>query len=232
MPNAQRILAVFAKWPAPGRVKTRLGAATSPEFAAQVADAFLDDTLDRWSNYRATRVLAYTPPTEKNSFTIRVRKQWHLTPQSEGGLGPRMRDFFAAQHASAPQSPVVLIGTDSPTLPIEYMDQAFAALADFDVVLGPATDGGFYLVGGTAAMPLDIFDIEYGRSDVLLETIARIPPATKVHILPPWYDVDTLDDWRMLCGHIAAMRRAGVDPMTPRVERLMKDEERRTKNEE
>lgn len=225
MPNAQRILAVFAKWPAPGRAKSRLAAATSPEFATQVADALFDDTLERWSQYNATKVLAYTPPTEKNSLTLRVPKQWHLTPQCDGGLGPRMRDFFATQLASAKRSHVVLIGTDSPTLPIEYMDQAFAALAGFDIVLGPATDGGFYLVGGTAAMPLDIFDIEYGRSDVLFLTIARIPPATKVHILPPWYDVDTLDDWRMLCGHIAAMRRAGVDPMTPRVERLMKDEE-------
>jgi len=231
MNTDNRILGVFAKWPEPGKCKTRLAAETSAEFAVAIADAMLDDTIERWSGYAATRILAVAPPDQLDQFAARAGSNWLVQPQCAGDLGLRIRDFFRTLHSMEPASHVVLIGADSPTLPIDYINQAFAALAAADVVLGPATDGGYYLVGGTAQMPHEMFDgIEYGKSDVLEKTIRRISDTTRVALLPPWHDVDTVDDWQSMCGHLSALRRAGINPMAPRTEARckMKNESIRT----
>lgn len=221
MNATDRILGLFAKWPAPGEVKTRLAVQTSPGFAAEVASAFLDDTLERWASYPARRILAFAPPAAIGPFTIRAGAHWQLLAQSDGDLGRRMFHFFGTLLAANPAARIVLIGADSPTLPQAIIDDAFAALDASDVVLGPATDGGYYLVGGTARMPLTMFDgVEYGQPDVLMETIKRLPTEIQFSLLTPWYDLDTLQDWQMLCGHVAALRRAGIDPRVPRIELL------------
>jgi glycosyltransferase A (GT-A) superfamily protein (DUF2064 family) len=130
-----------------------------------------------------------------------------------------MADLFAAHLPAA--DAVVLVGTDSPTLPVAFVEQAFAELRQADVVLGPATDGGYYLLGCARRLP-PIFDgIAWGSSAVFRDTVARLTdPEWRLAVLPPWYDVDTLDDWRMLQGHMAALRRAGIDPGAPHTERL------------
>ena len=131
-----------------------------------------------------------------------------------------MAAFFAAQFENGVRA-TVLVGTDSPTLPLEFVDQAFDRLEGAEVVLGPATDGGYYLVGCAGRVPPIFEGIAWGESRVLAETIARLSdPACRLAMLPPWYDVDTLDDWRMLVGHLAALRRAGIDPRAPNVEAL------------
>jgi rSAM/selenodomain-associated transferase 1 len=216
-----RTLGLFAKEPSAGRVKTRLAASSSPEWAAAVADAFLLDQVERLSRIEARRVLAFSPPEAEPFFAGLVRGRFALTPQVDGDLGRRMAAFFAEQfRAGAPS--VVLVGTDSPTLPTAFIEQAFSELERAGVVLGPATDGGYYLVG-CAGCPAPIFDgISWGGSRVLAETLARLnDPKWRLALLPPWYDVDTFADWRMLCGHVAALRRAGVDPQVPHVEELM-----------
>ena len=119
---------------------------------------------------------------------------------------------------------MVVLGTDSPTLPPAYVEQAFAALDNADVVLGPATDGGYYLVGCGGRVPPIFEGIAWGGPTVLAETIALLAdPSWRLAVLPPWYDVDTADDWRMLCGHLAALRRAGLDPGVPHTERLCRE---------
>jgi glycosyltransferase A (GT-A) superfamily protein (DUF2064 family) len=118
----------------------------------------------------------------------------------------------------------VVVGTDSPTLPIEYIRRAFAELESADVVLGPATDGGYYLAGcGTELPPL--FDhIAWSSGRVLADTIAALAePRWRLALLPPWYDVDTPADWDLLRGHVAALRRAGIDPAAPHTEALLRD---------
>ena len=115
-----------------------------------------------------------------------------------------------------------MLGTDSQTVPRAFVEQAFAALAGADVVLGPATDGGYYLIGCARQVPPVFEGVAWGSSRVLAETVGRLAePRWRLALLPPWYDVDTLDDWRMLVGHLAALRRAGVDPSVPHVERLL-----------
>lgn len=207
--TASRVLGLFAKDPKPGQVKTRLAAATSPEFAARVAESFLLDMLDRLGEVKASRVLAFSPAPARPYFGEIVRGRFDLMPQGDGDLGRRMATFFTDQLRSGAEA-VVLLGTDSPTLPPAFVEQAFRALECADVVLGPATDGGYYLVGCARRVP-PIFDgISWGGSDVLRQTIERLAdPTWRLALLPPWYDVDTLDDWRMLRGHVFAMRRAG-----------------------
>ncbi|MBL8797559.1 MAG: TIGR04282 family arsenosugar biosynthesis glycosyltransferase, partial [Planctomycetia bacterium] len=138
-----RVLGIFAKWPTPGQVKTRLAAETTPAWAAEVARAFLLETLSRLDHMPARRVLAFAPADAAAHFANLVQGRYELLPQADGDLGQRMAAYFERQR-DAGAAATVLIGTDSPTLPAAYIEQAFAALKTADVVLGPATDGGYY----------------------------------------------------------------------------------------
>jgi uncharacterized protein len=212
---ARRVLGLFAKEPCPGRVKTRLAAATSAAWAARVADAFLRDQVARLTEVEAERVLAFAPSKSGPFFANLVRDRFRLTPQADGDLGVRMTAFFSEQ-LQAGATTTVLLGTDSPTVPLAFVEDAFRELEHADVVLGPATDGGYYLLGIAGRLP-PLFDgIAWGGPDVLGQTVRRLSdPSWRLALLPPWYDVDTLDDWRMLQGHLAALRRAGLDPGLP-----------------
>jgi uncharacterized protein len=218
-----RVLGLFAKWPEPGQVKTRLAAVSSPAWAADVALAFLRDLTDRLGLFAARRLLAFAPASAAARFAGLVGDRFGLVPQAEGDLGRRLSCFLGEQLAAGAGS-VVVVGADSPTLPLAHIEQAFAELERADVVLGPATDGGYYLVGCGRRVP-PIFDgIAWGGPTVLAQSIARLAdPAWRLALLPPWYDVDTLDDWRMLCGHLAALRRAGLDPGVPHTEALCRN---------
>lgn len=214
----ERTLGLFAKRPVAGEVKTRLAAETSPQWAAQVADAFLHDSVSRFGAVDADRVLAYAPDDAEPFFANVVSSQWRLTPQGDGDLGVRMARFFERE-LQAGAKRIVLLGADSPTLPLPLIEQAFAELERADVVIGPATDGGYYLLGCTRRLPPIFEGITWGSGDVLAQTIQRLGDA-RLALLPPWYDVDTLEDWRMLQGHLAAMRHAGLDAGLPRTAKL------------
>ena len=213
------ILGIFAKLPRPCQVKTRLAAATSPAFAARVADAMLGDTLDRMAAIDAERWLVFAPHDAAAAMTELARGRYQLTPQGDGDLGQRLERFFQQRIRHEPER-VVVIGADSPTLPVEFVARAFDQLQTSDLVLGPATDGGYYLIGCARRLPPIFAGIDWGGATVLRDTIARLDTTALLALLPPWYDVDTLDDWRMLQGHIAALRRAGHDPGVPHTEQL------------
>jgi rSAM/selenodomain-associated transferase 1 len=216
----RRTLGVFAKEPRPGQVKSRLAADTSPAWAARVAEAFLLDLAERLARVDARRVLVYSPAEAEGYFAQLARGRFALTAQAEGDLGRRIAAFMEAELRTG-ADPVVVIGADSPTLPLPFIDQAFRELQEAEVVLGPATDGGYYLLGCARRLP-PVFDgMAWGGPSVLFDTVARLGSAWgKLALLPPWYDVDTLDDWRALRGHLAALRRAGQDPGTPHTEAL------------
>jgi len=213
-------LGVFAKFPQPGLVKSRIAEATSPEWAARVADAFIRDTVDRLAEVRAHRILVYTPAEKSGYFAEVSGGRFELLPQADGDLGARLSRFFTSQMPDAHR--VVVVGTDSPTLPCAFVGQAFQELERADVVLGPANDGGYYLVGCANRVP-PIFDgISWGSELVLAQTVARLAePTWRLALLPPWYDIDLVRGWQVLRGHIAAMRRAGIDPGVPTIEELI-----------
>jgi rSAM/selenodomain-associated transferase 1 len=217
-----RVLGVFAKRPEPGLVKTRLGAATSPEWAARVAAAFLADLLDRLAEVDADRVVAFAPDEHADSFAALAQDRYDLVPQGPGDLGARLARFFAARFEEGARA-VVVVGTDSPTLPVEWIGRALDELSRANVVLGPATDGGYYLLGLSRPLPSLFEGVDWGTERVLRQTVERLGDATLV-LLPPWYDVDGPADWEVLAGHVAALRRAGINPNVPRTERLLAGE--------
>ena len=222
------VLGVFAKRPDPGRAKTRLAAELGDVDAARVAEAMVLDLADLWGSDRflaagGRRVLAFAPNDAGPWFDARVDAAWSLAPQGDGDLGARMRSFFAAEFADG-ASCVVLIGSDSPTLDPSIVVSAFLTLEHRDVVVGPSCDGGFYLIGARSACPPVFDEVSWSSPDVLGQTIDRLRDTRlSLGVLPPWYDVDTPEDWRTLCGHLRALRRAGIDPGLPRLETLAAD---------
>jgi rSAM/selenodomain-associated transferase 1 len=223
-PSVGRTLGLFAKWPAPGGAKTRL-APDDATFGVRVARAFLLDALTRFASVDARRVLACAPPEAEADFAALAGGRFALVAQAAGDLGHRLCSFFTQEFAAGAAA-VVVVGTDSPTLPVVFVEQAFAALERADVVLGPAADGGYYLLGCRRLPP--VFEgIAWGGSRVLAETVARLSDlAWRLAVLPPWYDVDTPADWAMLCGHVAALRRAGLDPGVPHTEAVLWEDPR------
>jgi rSAM/selenodomain-associated transferase 1 len=218
----QKALGLFAKWPIPGRVKTRL-APSNAAWGARAAQAFLLDALQRFAAVEAQRVLAFAPAEHEADFAALVADRFLLTPQGDGDLGQRLAAFFAQQFDIGARA-VVVIGTDSPTLPVEYVEHAFAELANTDVVLGPATDGGYYLIGCKPDHPPLFDNIAWSSGRVLADTIAALAESRwRLALLPPWYDVDTPEDWELLRGHMAALRRAGIDPAAPQTEALLRE---------
>lgn len=187
--RAKTLLGIFAKHWEPGKVKTRLARTIGESHAATLHALFVAALIERISDLGERRVVVFWPPEARAAFAGVVQTHWQLLPQSSGDLGQRMQAFFSTALAWAER--VVLIGSDSPDLPTDLISQAFAALAERDVVLGPAPDGGYYLLGIARRMP-PVFDgIAWSTPDVWAQTTGRLKAAgIRWHELPPWYDVD------------------------------------------
>ena len=189
-----RQLGMFAKYWAPGQVKTRLAAAIGAEAAARLHAVFVRTLLARFRATADRRVLAFSPSERRAEFEAILPAAWRLEPQAAGDLGRRMQHYFETALTAGAER-VVLIGSDSPTLPAEYIEAAFDQLQSRPVVLGPAHDGGYYLVGAALKLP-PIFDaIAWSQPTVFEATIARLQAAGREYgLLPAWHDVDTHDD--------------------------------------
>lgn len=206
-----RQLGVFAKFWAPGEVKSRLAADIGAEQAARLHAVFVRTLLARFAETAERRVLAFSPPERRPEFEALAAEAWLLEPQISGDLGRRMRHYFDSAFAAGAKR-VVLIGSDAPTLPADYLETAFERLAAYPVVLGPASDGGYYLVGAADRSP-PIFDsISWSQSTVFAETVAALETARlEYSTLPGWYDVDRQDDLKRLHDEL----RAGKDSSAP-----------------
>jgi rSAM/selenodomain-associated transferase 1 len=193
-------LAIMAKAPRVGAVKTRLCPPLRPPEAAELARCFLLDAVERVRAVAgAAPVVAYAP-AEARAEIADAAPGCALVAQRGADLGERqshaIEDVLALGHDAA-----LLIGTDSPTLPRECLDEAVAlALApDVDVVLGPSEDGGYYLVGLKAPCPGLFMDMPWSTSAVLPRTIERAQHlGLRVGCLPTWFDVDTGTDLERL----------------------------------
>ncbi len=199
------LLALFARRPAPGQVKTRLAPAIGAEQAAVLYEAMLLDIVDQHARSERDLALWYTPEDAEPWFREHLPAAYRLFAQRGPDLASRMRVFFQA-HADEGYDRIVLRGTDSPSLPEERIEEAFAALDQADLVLCPDLDGGYNLVGLCA--PCDqIFDIPMSIASVLDETLARAEHVGLfTHLLEAHHDVDTADDLERLAGDIDPRR--------------------------
>ena len=199
---------MFAKYWEPGRVKTRLASRTGKIAASQVYRSFITTMVHRFSNIATTRVIAFTPPEHESDFAKIADENWQLVPQANGDLGQRMQAYFE-QSLSRGASRVVLVGSDSPSLPREIVTQAFHLLETATVVLGPSSDGGYYLVGASKDVP-PIFDgIDWSSKRVWQQTVTCLKRNNVDFAeLPKWYDVDDLDDLRQLNEELTQLKRS------------------------
>jgi uncharacterized protein len=197
-----RQLGMFAKFWTPGEVKTRLADAIGREQAAEFHRTCVMTLLDRLNNLADRRVLAFSPAEQQAGFQA-IAGSWTLEAQVTGELGDRMRQHVAAAFDAGAQR-VVLVGSDSPTLPLAFIEEAFERLAKVPAVVGPTDDGGYYLIGLSRREP-PIFDhMPWSTGEVWRQTVERLTAAAwPHHQLPPWYDVDTADDLARLRVELA-----------------------------
>lgn len=215
---------MFAKRPIAGRVKTRLAEEIGAEPAAQIYSAFLNDSLSRLGDIGHYRTIGFAPRHEESSswFQEAAGDRWNLWPQPAADLGTRMAAYFEWEFQRGADR-VVLIGSDSPTIPRAAVETAFSKLANRDCVLGPSADGGYYLIGLAKPAPRLFESVTWSGARVLSQTIERIgQEQLSFDLLPVWYDVDTVDDLQMLAGHLAAMRRAGTEVELAETETVLK----------
>jgi hypothetical protein len=190
----------MAKYPDPGRVKTRLSPPLPKENAAQLYLAFLLDTLDLVSNISSTKYLAYYPTTRKSrEFFAQISQgRFKLLPQKGKNLGEKVSSVLDTVAPNS-QNPTVIIGTDSPFLPPNYLEKAFEFLTKTDLVLGPSLDGGYYLIGLKKIIQELFEDIEWSTNLVLKQTLAKAKKINlTVAMLPYWFDIDRPSDFKQL----------------------------------
>jgi len=180
----------MAKYPAPGRVKTRLAAALGAERACALYRAFILDLADRLAALPYEVIWSYDPAPAPFAALV---PQARCVPQVAGDLGARMSHAVAAAFAEQ-AAPVVVLGADVPHVPVCCIEVA-AAVAPGRVVLGPAEDGGYYLVALARPAPELFAAVPWGGPGVLEATRAnarRLGLATE--LLAPTFDVDESDD--------------------------------------
>lgn len=200
---------MFAKYWRAGEVKTRLGKTIGLPAAAAVHRQFVQAALRRFGSIGDQRVLAYSPAGEASSFAEVTGDAWRLQPQATGNLGDRIAYYFAHELSGGAAS-ALLIGSDSPNLPAEYLRQAFRQLQDCDVVIGPAEDGGYYLIGLNIPCEALFADIAWSTADVFAQTMARCQQlGLRTSTTPTWYDVDTQAELERLQADLSA---DDVDP--------------------
>jgi rSAM/selenodomain-associated transferase 1 len=224
------IFGLFAKQPLPGHVKTRLAADIGPQAACRLYEAFLADLIDRFQTTADRRFLGHCPADRASTayFQNLSQGRYELWSQPDGSLGRRMSAFFdmtgpTAARDDRAETRVVLIGSDSPTLPRDLVDDAFAALGTSDCVIGPAVDGGYYLIGLRRWTPRLFDAIAWSSPLVLEQTVKNIAALNfSLQLLSPWYDVDSIDDVQALRGHLAALQAAGEPIIAPQTYEILR----------
>ena len=187
-------LIIFAREPRAGITKTRLCPPLTPEQAAQLYAAFLADMLTVARGLTETRlVLSYTPESNPEYFSQRA-PDFELHMQQGENLGERMANAFAFVEVSK-HHPVVLIGSDFPHIPIDYLEHAFLALrSGSDSVFGPTDDGGYYLVGLRNLYP-ELFEMPMSHPNVLRDSLGFARRLRlSVALAPATFDIDTSED--------------------------------------
>ena len=196
-------VAIVCKTPAPGKSKTRLSPPLRPEECASISSCFIQD-LSRTIGLLAEDgdvigTALYTPRGSEAALRTLLPNRFELAPQCDGDFGERLlqgtADLLDAGHAGA-----ILVNSDSPTLPLSILRAAVDALEQGDnVVLSPAFDGGYTLVGLSKLHRRLFADIPWSTDAVYRMTLDRAREiGLPVVSVPPWYDVDDAASLQML----------------------------------
>ncbi|NTV98476.1 MAG: glycosyltransferase [Chlorobiaceae bacterium] len=187
-----RLLVIFSKNPVAGEVKTRLAISVGNEKALEIYEALRGITARIVSGVQSKRVVFYSDFIPKSDLLLTPGTDAKLQQGRE--LGERMHNAICEGLSSGARH-VVLIGTDCPDISGAVIEKAFSLLESNDAVLGPAKDGGFYLIGLKKPSPEVFLERTWSTGTVLDETIRRFEATgAAIGILPELRDIDTLED--------------------------------------
>ena len=206
---------LFVRAPQKGLVKTRLAARLGADRTLALYRCFVEDIITLISGSYPTSVF-YTPENQKAKVQVWLGPYARYHPQRGADLGQRMQAAFI-QTFYEPVKHAVLIGSDFPDLDIEIIHEAFRALQKNDVVIGPATDGGYYLIGFQKdTLNGNIFKgIDWGTNQVFRQTLTQIEHANLTyHTLPTWQDIDTYEDLMVFYNRNASIQPPHLKSMS------------------
>jgi len=191
---------LFVKAPVRGQVKSRLASELGQDAALELYRGFVQDILATIDAGGYDCTVCVHPPDARDRVAEWLGRHRRCLPQRGNDLGTRMENAFHETFASG-ASQAILVGSDIPDLPGQVFFEAFSALHKNDAVIGPAADGGYYLVGfrKDTFRPEVFRDIAWSTGGVFSETMEHFNRAgARVHMLQQWQDVDTPDDLRSL----------------------------------
>lgn len=186
-------LIIFARFPRLGQVKTRLEPDLGAQHCLLLYKAMLGDCVERSFLIDCCRYLYLDgcDLTEGRALAHRFQNQKaqgiKVCLQEGADLGERMWNAYT--EVSRSSSRVVIVGSDSPSTPLEFIRSAFDVLVDSPLVIGPVDDGGYYLIGLSGPRQEVFQDIQWGTPSVLTETTRKLV-CTDYRLLPEWYDID------------------------------------------
>ena len=211
-PSRDRVLAIMAKAPRPGAVKTRLARSLSPEAVTDFYCCLLEDTLALAQSVGNVEVAIMCPDTDVKELAQVAGSEVNVIAQRGEGLAAGLTSVFAhfapdRQKGDPPgsgqQRRMIAFNSDSPHLPRSVLEAAFETLAAHDVVVGPTHDGGYYLVGAKASHPALFANDGMGTRSALERLLSRARVLElSVGFADPFYDIDVADDLTRLAQEL------------------------------
>ena len=195
-----RCLIMFIRYPERGKVKSRLAKKLGEEIVVNLYRCFIEDLLERLANGAYQFRIAFYPEEKEQEIREMFGSGFSYIPQHGEDLGERMKDAFIRCFSERFRS-VVVIGSDSPDLPLRIIEESFSALENHDAVLGPSADGGYYLIGfmQESFNPHVFGGLAWGSETVFQETMNIFhTERALVHVLPVWLDIDRPEDIAIL----------------------------------
>jgi rSAM/selenodomain-associated transferase 1 len=192
------LILFFMKYPEPGEVKTRLAESIGSDKAAQLYRTFILDLLGKLESTRLPFAICFYPERKKKLLMEWLGEGYEYIPQRGGDLGERMAAAFLEAFAGGHRR-VILMGGDFPDLPQAFLEESLGALNTHDAVIGPAMDGGYYLIGFRKETFIQqAFEgMDWSREGVFRQTLSILKGhRRRVYVLPVWNDIDTIQDLR------------------------------------
>jgi hypothetical protein len=191
---------MFVKSAERGMVKSRLVASVGEDVALDLYKCFVSDLMEMLVQDRHSLEIFFYPPDVRQEVARWLGDEHTLMPQIGDDLGDRMENAFVEVFSQGFDR-AILIGSDSPDLPNLFIEEALDALEDYDAVVGPSHDGGYYLIAFTrdTFLPQVFSGVTWGSTEVFEQTMGILRKANlTVHALPAWGDIDTVDDLKAL----------------------------------
>jgi rSAM/selenodomain-associated transferase 1 len=200
--GVDRVLVIMAKAPRPGTVKTRLTPGLSAETVTAFYRCLLGDTLGLARSLTSVEVAIMCPEPDVNELERLVGEEVSVVAQNGEGLAAGLTSVFAHFGEDHPRR-IIAFNSDSPHLPRPILEGAFEMLSAHDVVVGPTTDGGYYLVGAKTFHPALFASDGMGTSSALERLLSSAQALElSVGLVDPFYDIDVADDLVRLAAEL------------------------------